>query len=213
MIQVHCGVRFRQVLFVILVELGGLVRNLARCPALVAVFEPEQIQGDTAALELLVNVGVVRHLVDGLRSAGREQALRELLVRHILRQRPLQAAVCRPLQRCSHGIPGALTACGDLGLVESKAVESEDLTVIGHVGDLLTDIYAAENGAYLHFTVVLNARGETAQSRRNRCSIQAVEVCNLGRNTQQIPGAVFVSWLYLVSHCIEQCFVNELIQG
>jgi len=33
---------------------------------------------------------------------------------------------------------------------------------------------------------VLNASGETAQSRRNGCSIRAVEVRNLGRNTQQI---------------------------
>ena len=63
-------------------------------------------------------------------------------------------------------------------------MKPEDLTVIGYVDDLLADIYAAENGAYLNFTVVLNDSGETAQSRRNRCSISAVEVRNLGRNTQ-----------------------------
>ena len=62
-------------------------------------------------------------------------------------------------------------------------MEPEDLTVIGHTGDLLADIYAAENGAYLHFTAMLNAHGETAQSRRNGCSIRTVEVRNLGRNT------------------------------
>ena len=33
-------------------------------------------------------------------------------------------------------------AC-DLGLVEAQAVEPENLKVIGHVGDLLVDIYAA----------------------------------------------------------------------
>jgi hypothetical protein len=65
-------------------------------------------------------------------------------------------------------------------------VEPEDLTVIGHIGDLLADIYAAENGAYLHFTAMLNASGETAQSRRNECSIRTVEVRNLGRNTQRL---------------------------
>ena len=31
---------------------------------------------------------------------------------------------------------------------------------------------------------MLNAHGETAQSRRNGCSIRTVEVRNLGRNTQ-----------------------------
>ena len=81
-IQVHGGVGLGQIVGVILVELGGLVRDLARRPALVAVLEPEQIQGDTAALELLVYVSIVRHLVDGLRGTGWEQPLRELLVRH-----------------------------------------------------------------------------------------------------------------------------------
>lgn len=171
MIQMHGGVRFCLVLSVILVELGGLVRDLAHRVALVAVFQPQQVQGDTAAREFLVDIGVVRHLVDGLRATRREQTLRELLVGHLLRQRPLQAAVRRPLQRGCHGIPGALTAGCDLSLVEPQAVEPEDLTVIGHTGDLLADIYAAENGAYLHFTVVLNATGETAQSWRNGCSI------------------------------------------
>jgi hypothetical protein len=71
-------------------------------------------------------------------------------------------------------------------------VEPEDLTVIGHIGDLLADIYAAENGAYLHFTAMLNASGETAQSRRNECSIRTVEVRKLGRNTQyDIPVRYF----------------------
>ena len=50
-------------------------------------------------------------------------------------------------------------------------MEPEDLTVIGHTGDLLADIYTAKYGAYLHFTVVLNAGGEGAQFRRNGCSI------------------------------------------
>ena len=38
-------------------------------------FQPQQIQGDTAALEFLVDIGVVRHLVDRLRGAGRKQTL------------------------------------------------------------------------------------------------------------------------------------------
>ena len=66
-------------------------------------------------------------------------------------------------------------------------MEPEDLTVIGHTGDLLADIYTVKYGAYLHYTVVLNAGGEGAQFRRNGCSICAVEVLNLARNTQQTP--------------------------
>ena len=163
MIQVHGGVGFGQIFGVVLVELGRLVRDLARRPALVAVFQPEQIQSDAAALELFVNIGIVRHLVDGLRGVDRKQPLRELLVRHALGQRPLQAAIRRPLQRGSHGVLGALTACGDLSLVEPQAVEPEDLTVIGHTGDLLADIYADST------THIYIYRG--AQRQRRDCSI------------------------------------------
>ena len=53
-----------------------------------------------------------------------------------------------------------------------------------NTGDLLADIYTVKYGAYLHFTVVLNVGGEGAQFRRNGCSICAVEVLNLARNTQ-----------------------------
>ena len=58
-----------------------------------------------------------------------------------------------------------------------------------HTGDLLVDIYIAKYGAYLHFTVVLNDGGKGAQFRRNGCSICAVEVRNLGRNTQDTAQA------------------------
>ena len=64
-------------------------------------------------------------------------------------------------------------------------MEPEDLAVIGHTGNLLADIYTVKYGAYLHFTAVLND-GKGAQSRRNGCSICAVEVLNLARNTQII---------------------------
>lgn len=63
-------------------------------------------------------------------------------------------------------------------------MEPEDLTLIGHIGDLVADIYADEYGQYLHFTAMLNANGETAQSLRNGCSIRAVELHNSGRNIQ-----------------------------
>ena len=69
-------------------------------------------------------------------------------------------------------------------------MESEDLAVIGHKGDLLVDIYTAKCDAYLHFTAVLNASGESAQSRRNDCSISAVAVRNLMRNTQPLSAII-----------------------
>lgn len=58
---------------------------LRKVPAVVAVFQSEQIQGDAAALEFLVDIGVVWHFTDELRGTSREQALGELLVRHSLR--------------------------------------------------------------------------------------------------------------------------------
>ena len=71
-IQMHGGIGFCQVIRVVLVELGGLIRNLACSSTLIAVFPPEQIRGNTAALEFLMYIGVVRHLVDRLRGSGRE---------------------------------------------------------------------------------------------------------------------------------------------
>ena len=62
-------------------------------------------------------------------------------------------------------------------------MEPEDLTVIGHTSDLLVDIYTAKYVACLHFTAVLNDGGKGAQFRWNGCSMCAVEVLTLARNT------------------------------
>lgn len=69
-------------------------------------------------------------------------------------------------------------------------MEPDDFTVIGYIDDLLIDIYAAENGTYLYFTVLLNASDETAQSLRNKCLIRAVKVRNLGQNPH-VPRCTF----------------------
>ena len=55
---------------VILIELGGFVGQFAVLMALVAVFQPQQVQSNTAALEFLVDRGVVRHLVDRILLLG-----------------------------------------------------------------------------------------------------------------------------------------------
>ena len=55
-VQVHGGVDLCQIVGIVLAELGGLVWNLARRPAPVAVFQPQQGQCNTAALEFLVDI-------------------------------------------------------------------------------------------------------------------------------------------------------------
>ena len=81
-------------------------------------------------------------------------------------------------------------------------MEPEDLAVIGHIGDLLADIYTVKYGAYLHFTAVLNDGSKGAQSRRNDCLIRTVEVLNLGRNTYQ-PFVNYLVTTYFIS--LMQC--------
>ena len=54
--QVHGSVDLYQIVDIVLAELGGLVWNLARRLAPVAVFQPQQVQSNTAALELLVDI-------------------------------------------------------------------------------------------------------------------------------------------------------------
>ena len=55
-VQVHGSVDLYQIVGIVLAELGGLVWNLARRLAPVAVFQPQQVQSNTAALELLVDI-------------------------------------------------------------------------------------------------------------------------------------------------------------
>ena len=55
-VQVHGGVDLCQIVGIVLAELGGLVWNLARRLAPVAVFQPQQVQRNTAALEFLVDI-------------------------------------------------------------------------------------------------------------------------------------------------------------
>lgn len=87
-------------------------------------------------------------------------------------------AVRRPLQGCCHCVPSALAACCDLSFAESQTVEPEDLTVIGHAGDLLVDIYV-RSMTHIYIlsrcstpaAMLLNSAGKGAQSQRSRCTI------------------------------------------
>lgn len=78
------------------------------------------------------------------------------------------------LPRCS-GRNGSLQRSR---FCEFQTVEPEDLTVIGHVGDLLADIYA-RNLMHIYIlpwcstpaAAMLNSAGDDAQSQRLRCAI------------------------------------------
>lgn len=72
----------------------------------------------------------------------------------------------------------------DHSFVKSQTVKPENVRVIGHTGDLLADI-SQQKTMYIYIvTVVLNASSRTAQSCHNGCSISAVDMHNLMRNTQ-----------------------------
>ena len=55
--------------------------------ALLAVFEPQEIQRDSAFLQFLVNVLIIRHFVFRVCALAREQQLRQLSVGQVFRQR------------------------------------------------------------------------------------------------------------------------------
>ena len=74
----------------------------------------------------------------------------------------------RPDHSDHHAFPSSHTSVSFQG---ASFIQRRYLTVIGHTSDFLADIYTVKYGAYLHFTVVLNAGGEGAQFRRNGCSI------------------------------------------
>ena len=107
-VQVHRGIGLVEIVAVVLIELGRLVRNFSGCFALVAVFKPQQIQCNTAFLHFLVHIGIVRHLVRRFaRSAGKQQIC-QLFVGHFIRQRPLQTTVACTLKRCGYGVARAV---------------------------------------------------------------------------------------------------------
>ena len=60
-IHVHSGFGFVDIVGVMLVELGGLIRQFAAGAALRIVLLPQKAQCNTAFLHLLVDVLVVRH--------------------------------------------------------------------------------------------------------------------------------------------------------
>ena len=135
-VQMHGGAVFGDVFAVVLVELRGLVRHIPGQPALLHVFQPEQVQRDALALHLPVHAFIVRHPVFRLARNARIQNPRQLLIRHVRRKRPAQPALRRSLQCIGNRVPGAAAARSDLRLVQPHTVQSQYLPVVGHTHDL-----------------------------------------------------------------------------
>ena len=71
--QMHGGFCLVDEVGVVLVELGGLIRQFTIRPAPLTVFHPQQAQRYTTLLHLLMDVLVVRHLVLPSHRCGRIQ--------------------------------------------------------------------------------------------------------------------------------------------
>jgi len=78
----------------LLLKLGELVRDFAAIPALVTVFEPEQLLCHAGFRHFPVNVTVIRCFEAGFAFADGKELRRQFTVAHRFRCRPVQ-----PLRR------------------------------------------------------------------------------------------------------------------
>ena len=121
-----------------------------------------------------------------------------------------------------------MAACCDLGFVESQAVEPENLTVIGHVGNLLADIYA-KNLTHIYIlpwcstpaASLLNSAGDGAQFVRSWCAISGgilsthKEITHCARLSNL---EIFILWtadqaihIKMVSRSVWSCISQQLL--
>lgn len=121
-----------------------------------------------------------------------------------------------------------MAACCDLGFVESQAVEPETLTVIGHVGNLLADIYA-KNLTQIYIlpwcstpaASLLNSAGDGAQFVRSWCAISGgilsthKEITHCARLSNL---EIFILWtadqaihIKMVSRSVWSCISQQLL--
>ena len=99
-LQMHGGFRFVDIVCVVLVELGGFVGQFTVLTALLAVFHPQQAQGDAALLHLSVYPFVVWHLVLLAQCSGRVQLPGDLFRAAVLDLVPEKLLFCGPLKGC-----------------------------------------------------------------------------------------------------------------
>ena len=115
---------------VVLAELG-----VAVAVGLVgAIFLPQQLQRHVPAAQLLVDVGQVRQWAGRCRRQriGKEQIVQLVLV-HLIRQRPTQTGFLGPLQIGGDGAARPITALGDLAIGELGLVfEAKNFPDLAH---------------------------------------------------------------------------------
>jgi len=73
--------------------------------------------------------------VRGYGAAGKQEGLK-FGIRHVFRQRPDNSAILRSAYHAGNGVSGARAACRDTPLADSLALQSKNLSVLGHFNDL-----------------------------------------------------------------------------
>lgn len=142
MIQVHCCTVFQRVVTVVFLELRQLIRRFTVIAALLTIFKPQQIQRNPALLHFASHILIIRHFVLRLCGIRWEQYFCKLLVGHPLGQRVAEPFLLCQVDCLCNCVPGIIARCRNLAFVESKTVEPQYLTVIGHFVDLLHCIHA-----------------------------------------------------------------------
>ena len=131
-LQMHGGFRFVDIVCIILVELSGFVGQLSVLTALLAVFHPQQTQGDAALLHLTVYPLVVRHLILLPLCSGGIQLSGDFFCAAVLDLVPGKLLFCGPLKGCYDCTARTAATFRNAGVVDPQAVKPEDLLVVGH---------------------------------------------------------------------------------
>ena len=131
-LQVHGGFGLVDIVCVVLVELGGFVGQFTVLTALLAVFHPQQAQGDAALLHLSVYPFVVWHLVLLAQCSGRVQLPGDLFRAAVLDLVPEKLLFCGPLKGRYDCAACTAAAFCNAGVVDPQAVKPENLLVVGH---------------------------------------------------------------------------------
>ena len=172
---------FYHVLIVILAELHELIYQFSSTLAVLAVFQPQQVQGCAVFLRFLKDLLIVRHLVGGLGCCGREQYFSDLLVRYFDRYgyASTQASARRSTPATVFREQTIHTG-GYFDVVETQASQLQDFAVIGHSDDVLVVFTLSracnKQPLYRLFPKMLNRRGRTVQLVRLQGTPYAVEM-------------------------------------
>lgn len=130
MFQVHGG--FVDIVRTILIELGGFIGQITALAALLAVFHPQQTQGDAALLHLTMYPFVVRHLVLLAQCSGGIQLPNSLFCAAVLNLVPGKLLFCGPPKGYYDCAARTAAAFRNAGFVDPQAVKPEDLFVVDH---------------------------------------------------------------------------------